>query len=433
MRRLFEQSKINGMVLANRFVRAATWEGMATDDGACPSKLVDLMARLAAGGVGLIITGHTYVRPDGQHSPWQLGIYKDELIPGLQAMTRAVHDAGGKIVLQLGYGGAYLSKSRVRKMTVDDIQQLVTAYGTAAGRAKTADFDGVQIFAAHGFFLSQLLCPRYNDRSDAYGGAIENRARALLEVLASIRNHTGDEYPVLVKLNCRDFVENGLNLQDSIQVAIWLAEGGMDAIELSGGLLNNPNIMQSKIDTDATEAHFENEARAFKEKIEVPLILVGGIRSFEIASRLVEEGVADYISMSRPFIRDPELINRWKAGNLLEAECISCNNCFEQIKQGKGVSCVPLAPEPAVSFFPQISKTVPASRPHPPGTGYQISIGLEQWDSGFIPVVKIQMVNEKKIMDRGPSFPLGSEDHQKVNKAISELLREYAAGGKQEE
>lgn len=428
MAQLFEQSEINGMLLANRFVRAATWEGMATDDGASTSKLVDLMARLAAGGVGLIITGHTYVRPDGQHSPWQLGIHNDEMIPGLKAVTQGVHENGAKIVLQLGYGGAYLSKSRVAKMTLQDIQELVTAYGIAAMRAQKAGFDGVQIFAAHGFFLSQLLCPRYNDRSDTYGGNIRNRARALLEVLQSVRHHTGDDYPVLVKLNGQDFVENGLTLEDSVKVGMMLEEKGIDAIELSGGLLNNPNIMQSKIDTDSTGAYFENEARAFKEKIDVPLILVGGIRSYEVAQRLIDDGVADYISMSRPLIRDPELILRWKAGELLEAECISCNNCFEQIKQGKGVSCVPLEAEPVESFFPQISKTVPASLPHPPGTGYQVSIGLEQWDASFIPVVKIQIVQGEKILDRGPSFPLGSEDHQKVNKAISELLEEYAAG-----
>jgi 2,4-dienoyl-CoA reductase-like NADH-dependent reductase (Old Yellow Enzyme family) len=230
-------------------------------------KLVDLMARIAAGGVGLIITGHTYVRPDGQHSPWQLGIYKDELIPGLKAMTQVVHENGAKIVLQLGYGGAYLSKSRVAKMTVEDIQELTAAYGVAAMRAKTSGFDGVQIFAAHGFFLSQLLCPRYNDRTDAYGGNIRNRARTLLEVLESVRNHTASDYPVLVKLNCRDFVDNGLTLEDSLQVGMMLEEEGIDAIELSGGLLNNPNIMQSKIDTEGVEAYFQNEARAFKEKI----------------------------------------------------------------------------------------------------------------------------------------------------------------------
>ena len=416
------------MLLTNRFVRSATWEGLATDDGASTSKLVDIMARLAAGGVGLIITGHTYIRPDGQHSPWQLGIYKDDLIPGMQAMARAVHDNGGKIIVQLGFGGAYLSKSRVRAMTVKDFQELATAYGIAAQRAKTAGFDGVQIFAAQGFFLSQLLCPRYNDRTDEYGGAIENRSRALLEVLGSVRNHIGEDYPVLVKLNCRDFVENGLTMEDSVKVGMMLEKEGIDAIELSGGLLNNPNIMQSKIDKNTTGAYFENEARVFKEKIDVPLILVGGIRSYGVAQRLIDDGVTDYISMSRPFIRDPELIIRWKAGEGLEAECLSCNNCFEQIKQGKGVSCVPVAPEPLESFFPQISKTIPASPPHPPETGYQISIGLEQRGSEFIPVVKIQMVAEGNIMDCGPSFPLGSEDHHKVNKAVDELLEEHAAG-----
>ena len=428
MTRLFEQSEINGMVLPNRFVRSATWEGLATNDGASTSKLVDLMAALADGGVGLIITGHTYVRPDGQHSPWQLGIHNDEMIPGLRAMTQAAHENGAKIVLQLGYGGAYLSKSRVGKMTVQDIQELVAAYGKAAMRAKTAGFDGVQIFAAHGFFLSQLLCPRYNDRTDAYGGNIRNRARALLEVLQSVRHHIGDDYPVLVKLNCQDFVENGLTLEDSLQAAMMLEEEGIDAIELSGGLLNNPNIMQSKIDTETVEAHFQNEARDFKEKITVPLILVGGIRSLEVAKRLVEEGVADYISMSRPFIRNPHIVNRWKAGDLRVAECISCNNCFEQIKQGKGVSCEPLEAEPVESFFPQVSKTVPASPPHPPGTEYQISIGLEQWEASFIPVIKIQLIYEGKILDRDPSFPLSSEDPHKVARAISELLEEYPAG-----
>jgi 2,4-dienoyl-CoA reductase-like NADH-dependent reductase (Old Yellow Enzyme family) len=427
MTRLFEQSNINGMVLANRFVRSATWEGLAADSGASTSKLVDLMTGLAAGGVGLIITGHTYVRPDGQHSPWQLGVHNDEMIPGLKAMTQAVHKNGAKIVLQLGYGGAYLSKSRVAKMTVADIQDLVIAYGTAAARARTAGFDGVQIFAAHGFFLSQLLCPRYNDRTDAYGGTIQNRARALLEVLHSVRNHAGDDYPVLVKLNCQDFVDDGLTLEDSLQVGLMLEEEGIDAIELSGGLLNNPNIMQSKIDTDMAEAHFQNEARAFKKIVTVPLMLVGGIRSLDVANQLVDEGVADYISMSRPFIRDPNIVNRWKAGDLQMAECISCNNCFEQIKQGKGVSCVPLEAEPIETFFPQISKTVPASPPHPPGTEYQISMGLEQWGASFIPVIKIQLNYEGKTVDRDLSFPLGSEDPQKVTKAISELTAEYAA------
>ena len=425
MAALFENSDINGMVLSNRFIRSATWAGMATDEGTCTPQLIDLMRALSAGGVGLIITGHAYVRPDGQHSPWQLGIDRDAVIPGLQDLTRAVHEHESKIVLQLGYGGAYLSKSRVRRMSHQDFQGLAEAYGQAAVRARKAGFDGVQIFAAHGFFLSQLLCPRYNDRSDDYGGNIANRTKFLIEVLDAIRNAVGRHYPVLAKLNCRDFVENGLTLEDSVAGASLLEKAGIDAIELSGGLLNNPNIMRSKIDSGSSQTYFQSEARAFKKTIHVPLILVGGVRSYDTAKQLVDEGLAEYIAMSRPFIREPGLVNRWKAGDRREAACISCDNCFEPLKQGEGVSCVPLEPQEAVTFFTQLSEVVPASPPHPPGTGYEISIGLEDWDSSYIPVVKIQMLFNEKASERSLSFPLGTRDHQKVMQTIVDLLDKH--------
>ena len=398
---------------------------MATDEGACTPQLIDLMSDLSAGGVGLIITGHTYVRPDGQHSPRQLGIHRDTLIPELQNLTRSVHEHGSKIVLQLGFGGAYLSKSRIRQLSATDLQELAAAYGQAAVRARKAEFDGVQIFAAHGFFLSQMLCPRYNDRTDDYGGKIANRSRILIEIVDAIRNAVGPNYPVLVKLNCRDFVANGLTLEDSVEVASMLEKAGIDAIELSGGLLNNPNIMRSKIDSGGNQTYFQSEARVFKKTIHVPLILVGGIRSYDTAKQLVDEGLADYIAMSRPFIREPGLVRRWKAGDRREAECISCDNCFEPLKKGEGVSCVPLEPEGAVTFFPQLSDVVPASPQHPPGTGYKISIGLEDWDSSYIPVVKIQMLFNEKASERSLSFPLGTQDHQKVMQTIVDLLDKH--------
>jgi 2,4-dienoyl-CoA reductase-like NADH-dependent reductase (Old Yellow Enzyme family) len=422
---LFEKSDINGMVLSNRFVRSATWVGMATDEGACTPRLIDLMSNIATGDVGLIITGHAYVRQDGQHSPRQLGIHQDTLIPGLQNLTRAVHEHESKIVIQLGFGGAYLSKSRIRSMSAEDFHVLAEAYGQAALRAKKADFDGVQIFAAHGFFLSQMLCPRYNDRTDDYGGDIANRARALIEVLGAIRNAVGRDYPVLAKLNCRDYVENGLTLEDSVKVAGMLEKAGIDAIELSGGLLNNPSIMRSKIDSGDSYAYFQAEARIFKETIKVPLILVGGIRSYDTAKQVVDEGVAEYISMSRPFIREPGLIKRWKAGDRREAACISCDNCFEPIKKGEGVSCVPLEPQEAATFFPQLSEVVPASPPHPAGTGYKISIGLEDWESSYIPVIKIQMLFNENTSERNLSFPLDSQDHHKVMQTIADLLDKH--------
>jgi 2,4-dienoyl-CoA reductase-like NADH-dependent reductase (Old Yellow Enzyme family) len=422
---LFEKSDINGMVLSNRFVRSATWVGMATDEGACTPRLIDLMSNIATGDVGLIITGHAYIRQDGQHSPRQLGIHQDTLIPGLQNLTRAVHEHESKIVIQLGFGGAYLSKSRVRSMSAEDFHVLAEAYGQAALRARKAGFDGVQIFAAHGFFLSQMLCPRYNDRTDDYGGDIANRARALIEVLGAIRNAVGRDYPVLAKLNCRDYVENGLTLEDSVKVAGMLEKAGIDAIELSGGLLNNPSIMRSKIDSGDSYAYFQAEARIFKETIKVPLILVGGIRSYDTAKQVVDEGVAEYISMSRPFIREPGLIKRWKAGDQREAACISCDNCFEPIKKGEGVSCVPLEPQEAATFFPQLSEVVPASPPHPAGTGYKISIGLEDWESSYIPVIKIQMLFNENTSERNLSFPLDSQDHHKVMQTIADLLDKH--------
>ena len=422
---LFEKTEINGMFLPNRFIRSATWAGMATDDGAPTPRLVNLSEELAAGQVGLIITGHAYVRVDGQHAPWQLGIHRDALIPELQQLTRAVHEHDGKIVVQLGYGGGYLSKSRVRRMDTDDFYALAEAYGQAAVRALKAGFDGVQILAAHGFFLSQMLCPRYNDRTDEYGGKIDNRARALIEVLESIRGAVGMDYPVLAKLNCQDYVENGLTLEESIKVAVMLETAGIDAIELSGGLLNNPNIMRSTHDSGDTPAYFQSEAKVFKKTVNVPLILVGGIRSYEAAEQLVGEGLADYISMSRPFIREPGLVKRWKSGDRREAFCISCDNCFEPIKNGEGVLCKPLEPEEAATFYPQISEVIPAGPPHPTGSSYQISIGLEDWGGNFVPVVKIQMLSKEAIPESGLSFPLESHDHQKVIQTLADLLDKH--------
>ena len=360
MSKMFQRSAINGMTLSSRFIRSATWEGMAAEDGGCTPKLIDLMAALADGGVGLIITSHAYVSPEGQAGPWQLGAYKDELVPGLESMTKAVHDKGGKIVMQLAHAGYFsfakltgrtpmapsnvegFAKGPRREMAIEDIQKVVNAYGQAARRAQLAGFDGVQIHSAHGYLLNQFLSPAFNQRNDLYGGDIRNRARALIEVLGSVRSAVGRDYPVLVKLNCQDFIENGLTPEDSLRVGPMLTENGIDAIELSGGVLIGGKLspVRMGIKSEAKEAYFQQEAMAFKEKVDVPLILVGGNRSFQVAERLIDEGVADYISMSRPFIREPDLINRWKSGDLSRATCLSDNMCYGPAKKGDGIYCV---------------------------------------------------------------------------------------------
>jgi 2,4-dienoyl-CoA reductase-like NADH-dependent reductase (Old Yellow Enzyme family) len=360
MSKLFEATEIKGMRLANRFVRSATWEGMATEEGACTPRLKELMRELARGRVGMIITSHAYVRKDGQAGSWQLGIYEDGLEAGLKEMTRAVHDEGGRIVLQLSHAGFFanpkltgttplaasqvegFAKSPRRVMTARDIGELAKAFGRAAGRAREAGFDGVEIHAAHGYLLSQFLSPVFNRRADDYGGSVGNRARALLEVLGEVRGALGDDYPVLGKMNSEDFLEGGLSLGDSVKVGKLLEEGGIDAIELSGGTLVSGKLSPSRagISREENEAYFRGAARAFKEVLRVPLMLVGGIRSFSVADRLVEEGVADYISMSRPLIREPHLVKRWAEGDLRRAACLSDNQCFGPAMAGEGVTCV---------------------------------------------------------------------------------------------
>lgn len=360
MNQLFESTEINGMKLANRFVRSATWEGMATAEGAVTPQLIATMTALAEGGVGLIITGHAYVRPDGQAGILQLGAYKDELIPGLARMTAAVHAAGGKIVLQLAHAGHFapekltkqpprvasdyegLSRTPRKELTVEDIHALAADFAAAAGRARSAGFDGVQIHSAHGYLFSQFLSPIYNRRKDGYGGSIENRSRIHVETIRAVREAVGSDYPVLIKLNGRDFAENGLTLEDSLAAAKRMAQAGLDAIELSGGLLTGGKLSPSRpgIHSREKEAYFREELRAFKQQLSIPLMLVGGNRSIEVSEQLVAEGAADYISMSRPLIREPNLIARWQSGDRRRAECKSDNLCFGPGLEGKGISCV---------------------------------------------------------------------------------------------
>ncbi len=357
---LFETNWIKGVELSNRFVRSATWEGMATPEGTVTPKLIETMVGLARGGVGLIITGHAYVQPEGQASPFQLAIHNDYLLEGLQELTGAVHRCGGKIFLQMAHAGAFAMRQQtgrpplavsyieglfplpVEEMTSVTIREVVHAFAEAAYRAKSTGFDGIQIHAAHGYLLNQFLSPAFNRRQDEYGGSLPNRVRIHLEILEAIRKVVGEDYPILIKLNGRDFIENGLTLEDSVQIGKILAQGGIDGIELSGGMIRAGRLSPSRqgIDSIEREAYFREEAGFMKKEVGLPLILVGGIRSFEVAERLLLEGYADYISMSRPFIREPELIRRWQHGDRRKSTCRSDNLCFKPGREGEGVYCV---------------------------------------------------------------------------------------------
>lgn len=350
------------MELKNRFVRSATWEGLANSDGSCSGELADLMLELAKGQVGLIITSHAYVTQNGQAGIKQLGIYSDQLISSYIEMVEKVHREGSKIIMQIAHAGGrasiQLTKSQplgpssleikdcmmCREMTKSEIFQIIEDFKNAAVRAKKSGFDGVQIHAAHGYLLNQFLSPFFNKRKDEYGRSIENRARLILEILQAIRSELGRQFAILIKINSDDFIEGGFTQSEMVQVSAMLESAGIDAVELSGGtslkISSYSSSRVGEIDSKKEEVYYRDAANLYKEKITVPLILVGGIRSYEVANELVEKELADYISLCRPLIREPDLIKRWKRGNTERAACIYCNKCFEPTRAGKGIYCV---------------------------------------------------------------------------------------------
>ncbi len=366
MTTLFDHTTINGMELKNRLVRSATWEGMCNADGRPTERLTSCYRDLAKGEVGLIINGYAFVRPDGKQLPGKMGIHADAFAREMKSLTQAVHDEGGKICIQLVHAGGQtdtanagrrpLAPSAVQveqfpelpqEMSGNDIADIVAAFGKAAERAKTFGFDAVQLHGAHGYLINQFLSPLTNRRSDEYGGGTGNRCRFLMEVYRRVRETVGGNYPVMIKLNGADFVQGGLSAEDALYAAELLDREGIDAIEVSGGTSasGDKTPVRTKIDRPDQEAYNLGLALSIKGAVKCPVMVVGGFRSYEVAEEAIKTERIDYISMARPFIREPNLARRWKDGDTARAKCISCNGCFRPgLKEG-GIYCVVEAEE----------------------------------------------------------------------------------------
>ncbi len=366
---LFSSKKIGPMTVKNRIVRSATYEGMADDHGLVDNRYVTLYETLAKGGVGLIIAGFAFVKENGIAANYQTGIHTDECIPMLKKSVETVHqiNENTKFVLQIAHGGRQVASDIIKKrkiepiapspiadksigivpkeMTIEDIDDIIQSFTMSAERAKRAGFDGVQLHAAHGYLLSEFLSPYMNKRTDDYGGNSENRARIIVEILEGIKEACGEELPVLIKLQIDDFVNEELSLKppESIEIARRIAEAGFDAIEISGGIYESDEELDPwylKVKTTDEEAYFLPYAKKIKKVIgETPLILVGGIRSFEVAEGIVKDGYADFISMSRPFIMEPDLPQKWLNKLSDKSTCTSCNRCDTEMSD-KGLRCL---------------------------------------------------------------------------------------------
>ncbi len=339
---LFSETKIGNLKLKNRFVRSATWEGRADEDGSVTEELVSFYEELSKNEIGLIITGHMYVREDGKATPRQIGIYSDGFIDGLKKLTESVHKNGGKILAQLSHAGIFAPRKLIKGEPVDvsridekEVEKLIDSFVIAALRAKEAGFDGIQLHCAHGYLISQFFSPLFNRRDDRYGGKAEKRAFFAKEIIRRLKKE--DPYfPVLIKINCRDFEKGGLELEDSVRIAKLLQDEGADAIEVSGGLLTSRENGPCR---KKEGPYFKKEAERFKKELSIPVILVGGIRSYGIAESILKEDVADLVSMSRPLLCEPDLLKRWKMGDRRKALCISDNLCLKTVKEKGPVRC----------------------------------------------------------------------------------------------
>ena len=354
---LFDKSHIGGIDVRCRLVRSATFEGMG-EHGMPTEKLAEMYETLADGGVGLIITGMMATNKMEPYQHCQIRIDDDSCIAPLAKVVDRVHQHGGKIIAQLVVMGSALLLPEVpegeerfifspsgvtekvgkwsqesQALTKDQIHELTAAAASAAARAKAAGFDGVQFHGAHGYLASKFLSPHFNTRTDEYGGSLENRARFLLECIGAMRQAVGTAYPIWVKLNCADFMKDGsLTFDESKQVMAWLADAGVQAIEVSGG---NTSSLPRKGPIRAIrrtkepmyfKAYAAEAAAMLKGKVDIGV--VGGFRSAaDIEDTLKSTDIA-FVSMSRPFLRQPDLPNRWKGGDTEPALCISCSRCF---------------------------------------------------------------------------------------------------------
>jgi 2,4-dienoyl-CoA reductase-like NADH-dependent reductase (Old Yellow Enzyme family) len=375
--------------LRNRIIKTATYEGM-TPHGVPAPALTRHHAELARGGVGMTTVAYCAVSPNGRTFAEQMWM-REEIVPALGALTDAVHAEGAAVSLQLGHCGYFsrntelpgrrsLGPSRLlneygllsgipfsRAMSREDIAATVEDFAAAAERARRAGFDAVEIHFGHGYLLSQFLSPATNRRSDEYGGSLGNRLRFPLEVIAAVKERVGGAVAVLVKTNLRDGFRGGLEIEDAVTVCEALERAGVDAIELTGGFTSRTPFylfrgrapLKEMIEVEKSRLHrvalrlfgprtireypfeelyFLELARRVREKVSVPLVLLGGCLSTENLETAMREGF-DFVAMGLALIADPDLVLRMAEGSAERSRCISCNRCVAEMDRG-GVRCV---------------------------------------------------------------------------------------------
>lgn len=377
----YSEAELKGVKLPTRIVRSATHEGMADENGRPNEKLIRTYEKYAKGGVGLIITGYMGISQQGKCPLYNMTmINSDELIPAWKEVCDRVHAAGAPIFAQIAHSGRQTRKKVTGEKTVapspirdflywetvphrlreKEIHKITDDFAAAALRAKKAGFDGVQLHCAHGYLLHGFLSPHTNKRRDKWGGSTENRFRIVGEALAKMREKVGD-FPIIVKISASEKERDGLKPEEALNIAKLMEKAGADGIEVSCGRASEgfnmsrggfpypimctdnfrfemfPKFVWSvlkpfmKLIFKSPLPLFNynvDAADMIKKAVSIPVIVCGGIRSANDIATILNDGKADFVSMSRPLICEPNLVNKFRSGEQTEARCINCNYCL---------------------------------------------------------------------------------------------------------
>ena len=387
--KLFSPFQIGNLIIDNRFIRSATFECAANDDGSVSEDYAKIYRRLAKGKIGMIITGMISISEEGKSYKRQASLHSDEMIPGFSQLLNEVHEIGGKVFAQIAHGGRQSEVQGIspkapsfgipdmvyrvipRQMSVKDIKRIIKDFGNSALRAKKAGFDGVQIHGAHGYLISQFLSPFFNHRNDEWGKDAKGRFQFLRKVFDEIREKVGEDYPVIIKINIEDHTPfKGISTEEVFKNLESLVEMGIDGVETSRGTLafsmfdmcrgSVPSKEMSKImpkpaqamtnialklnypekKVAFTEAYNRLPGKKLKEVLnDCPLILVGGMRGFPLMDHIVTNGEADFISLCRPLIREPLILKKWSKGNTKDPTCVNCNKCLAGLAHHMVLQC----------------------------------------------------------------------------------------------
>lgn len=387
--RAFTSLRLRDLTLRNRFIKSATYEGMSPA-GRAGSALIEHHAALARGGVGLTTVAYCAVDPEGRTFSEQL-LMDDDQVERLRPLCQAVHEQGGAASLQLAHCGGFsknielrgrgpVGPSRafnaygslsgipfIRAASERDIAEIIAAFARAAGQAKQAGFDAVELHLGHGYLLSQFLSPAINRRTDAWGGSLEHRLRLPLAVIRAVREAVGEGFPILCKTNLNDGFRGGLETDEAVEIARALEREGVDALVLSAGFVNRSAFylmrggrpLREMIAVEPkrsqklalalfgpilvrrypfTELFLLDQARRVREAVGMPLALLGGVSSLANVETAMREGF-ELIAMARALIADPNLVREWEAGVREQTRCVRCNVCVAEMDRG-GVHCV---------------------------------------------------------------------------------------------